>query len=50
MRRRDDVELEARIREYNAERDGLLEPGQPTETAHNDCVRRERIERPDNEI
>ncbi|HBO13353.1 MAG TPA: hypothetical protein DD491_11265 [Halieaceae bacterium] len=34
-----DAELEARRRDHEAEAAGLIDPGQPTETAHRDHVR-----------
>lgn len=35
-----EAELEARVRDQRLQDDGLLDPDQPTETAHKDHVRR----------
>lgn len=39
-----DVEIEARWRDQQLEENGLLDPGESTETAHYDYVKRMRAE------
>ena len=39
-----DAEIEARRRDQQIEENGLLDPGQSTETAHNDYTKRMQAE------